>query len=249
MEDIINELQNLGFTKYESEIYTSLLQENPMTGYEISKLSGVPQSKVYENITRLLNDNVIVSVGIEPIKYIPISPSELIKSKEEKFSNSINKLKNNLDNINKSQSLEYVLNIKGYKNILEKARQMINTAKDEIIISSDYEEFIGLKDELITASGKNITVEILLPDNREISEIDKIYIHGGTENTVENKKASKGIIMVVDNNEILTGNLSKGNEAISIWTKNSNIIYIGLQYIKHEIYISEKIKEGGFKNE
>ncbi|HBG2813916.1 TPA: helix-turn-helix domain-containing protein, partial [Clostridioides difficile] len=55
MDNIINELQNIGFTKYESQIYISLLKESPLTGYEISKLSGVPQSKVYENITKLLN--------------------------------------------------------------------------------------------------------------------------------------------------------------------------------------------------
>lgn len=29
----------------------------------------------------------------------------------------------------------------------------------------------------------------------------------------------KGIILIVDNDEILTGNLSEGSEAISIWTK------------------------------
>ncbi|MDX5790068.1 helix-turn-helix domain-containing protein, partial [Clostridioides difficile] len=63
MDNIINELQNIGFIKYESQIYISLLKESPLTGYEISKLSGVPQSKVYENITKLLNNNIIINVG------------------------------------------------------------------------------------------------------------------------------------------------------------------------------------------
>ncbi len=75
MDNIINELQNIGFTKYESQIYISLLKESPLTGYEISKLSGVPQSKVYENITKLLNNNIIINVGTDPIKYIPINPN------------------------------------------------------------------------------------------------------------------------------------------------------------------------------
>ena len=33
MDNIINELQNIGFTKYESQIYISLLKESPLTGY------------------------------------------------------------------------------------------------------------------------------------------------------------------------------------------------------------------------
>ncbi|MFN1909277.1 TrmB family transcriptional regulator [Clostridioides difficile] len=115
MDNIINELQNIGFTKYESQIYISLLKESPLTGYEISKLSGVPQSKVYENITKLLNNNIIINVGTDPIKYIPINPNELLKNKKKEFDNSMDNLKNSLRILNKNKSVEYVLNIKGEK--------------------------------------------------------------------------------------------------------------------------------------
>ncbi|HEK8843471.1 TPA: TrmB family transcriptional regulator [Clostridioides difficile] len=248
MDNIINELQNIGFTKYESQIYISLLKESPLTGYEISKLSGVPQSKVYENITKLLNNNIIINVGTDPIKYIPINPNELLKNKKKEFDNSMDNLKNSLRILNKSKSVEYVLNIKGDKNILKKAIEMIKNAKQEIIISCPYEEILELKKELLIAYKKNINIEILLLENKSLKGLDNIHIHGGNKTTLENKMLYKGIILIVDNDEILTGNLSEGSEAISIWTKNSNILYIGVQYIKHEIYISEQIK-GGYKNE
>lgn len=248
MDDIVNELQNIGFTKYESQIYIALLKENPLTGYEISKLSGVPQSKVYENITRLINNNIIINVGADPIKYVPINPSELLKNKKEEFNNSIDKLNDNLQVLNKGKNIEYVLNIKGDKNILKKATEMINNASQEIIISCLYEEILELKNDLLVACKKNINVEILLLENKMLEGLSNVHIHGGNDTTLENKKLYKGMILIVDNNEILTGNLSEGSEAISIWTKNSNILYIGTQYIKHEIYISEKTK-GGFKNE
>ncbi|MCC0650469.1 TrmB family transcriptional regulator [Clostridioides sp. ZZV15-6598] len=248
MDAIVNELQNIGFTKYESQIYISLLKESPLTGYEISKLSGVPQSKVYENITKLLNNNIIINIETDPIKYVPINPNELLKSKKEEFNNSMDKLENNLQVLNKGKSIEYVLNIKGSKNILKKAIEMINNAKQEIIISCSHEEILNLKDELLTASKKNVNVEILLLEDKNIEGLSNIHIHGGNETTLKNKKLYKGILLIVDDSEILTGNLSEGNEAISIWTKNSNILYIGNQYIQHEIYISQKIK-GGLKYE
>ncbi len=159
MNDIINELQNIGFTKYESQIYISLLKESPLTGYEISKLSGVPQSKVYENITKLLNNNIIINVGTDPIKYVPISPNELLKNKKEEFNNSMDKLKNNLQILNKGKNIEYVLNIKGDKNILKKAIEMIKNAKQEIIISCPYEEILELKKELLIAYKKILTLK------------------------------------------------------------------------------------------
>lgn len=38
----------------------------------------------------------------------------------------------------------------------------------------------------------------------------------------------KGIILIVDNDEILIGNLLEGSEVILIWIKNFNILYIGV---------------------
>lgn len=53
-------------------------------------------------------------------------------------------LKNSLQILNKSKSVEYVLNIKGDKNILKSNRNDKN-AKQEIIISCPYEEILELK--------------------------------------------------------------------------------------------------------
>jgi len=40
--DPIEKLIALGFSEYEAKAYVALLRENPVTGYQLSKLSGVP---------------------------------------------------------------------------------------------------------------------------------------------------------------------------------------------------------------
>ena len=48
MDEIIKELQKLGFSQYECKAYIGLLKHSPVTGYEVSKQTGVPRSMIYE---------------------------------------------------------------------------------------------------------------------------------------------------------------------------------------------------------
>lgn len=51
--DVEADLTRIGFTEYEAKVYLALLRENPATGYQLSKSSGVPRSMVYEALGRL----------------------------------------------------------------------------------------------------------------------------------------------------------------------------------------------------
>ena len=43
-DDLIDELQALGFGETEARVYLALLREHPVTGYQIGKASGMPRS-------------------------------------------------------------------------------------------------------------------------------------------------------------------------------------------------------------
>src|SRR3974377_606973 len=76
-------LAHLGFTEYEAKAFLALLQESPLTGYAIARISGVPRSKIYEVLGGLVDrGDVLVSNG-EPIQYAPKPPDELIASRRQ----------------------------------------------------------------------------------------------------------------------------------------------------------------------
>lgn len=239
MEDIIKELQKIGFTNYEAKTYIALLQQNPATGYEISKLSGVPRAKVYENITRLINDGIVLIIETEPTKYVPINPKELLKNKRADFDITLSKLNDSLLKLNKVQNLDYVWNIKGYASIMEKALQLISGANDKIMISLWYEEALFLQRELDKASNRGVDVKILLYGNVKIEGASEIYTHGGDKYKLLEKKTGRWMTLVIDGIEVLTGQATNGNEVISIWTSNPSIVFVSAQYIEHEIYIAK----------
>lgn len=240
MEELLKEMQKIGFTSYEAKIYIALLKQNPATGYEISKLSGVPQAKVYENISRLTNAGVVLTIGNDPAKYVPLPPEELLKNVHNDFEKSINRLKESLPELNRGQKLDYVWNIKGYDLTMEKASQMINEASNSLMISLWEEEVLYLYDYLIQAGNRGVDIKVLLYGQNKVEGINKIYYHGSEEKLKE-QVGGRWLTLVVDKKEVLTGQIIKQKDGISIWTANPSIIFISSRYIEHEIYISEKL--------
>ena len=46
-------IDRLGLTQYEAQVYAALVRQPSITGYEASRLSGVPRAKVYETLESL----------------------------------------------------------------------------------------------------------------------------------------------------------------------------------------------------
>lgn len=247
MDELLKEMQNIGFTNYEAKTYIALLQKNPATGYEISKLSGVPQAKVYENISRLSDSGIVLTIGSEPSKYVPLPPEELLKTVQTKFEKSITILRDGLYALSQGQSLDYVWNIKGYVLTMEKAIQMIHEAKNELMISLWEEEALYLHDELIGAVNRGVIINILLYGKNKIEGIGNIHYHG-SEEKLKQLVGIRWLTIIADKKEVLTGEVNKEAEGVSIWTANQSIVFISARAIEHEIYISKKIDRGD-KNE
>ena len=54
MNDVIESLKELGFNSYEAKVYVALLKKYPATGYEVSKLANIPQSRTYDTLKVLV---------------------------------------------------------------------------------------------------------------------------------------------------------------------------------------------------
>ncbi|NYA65375.1 helix-turn-helix domain-containing protein, partial [Lactobacillus salivarius] len=54
MLDISTIMRKYGFNESEIKVYLTLINHEQMTGYEVSKLSGVARSKVYNVLENLI---------------------------------------------------------------------------------------------------------------------------------------------------------------------------------------------------
>jgi sugar-specific transcriptional regulator TrmB len=73
--EIQKSLETLGLTEYEAKAYISLVQKGTTTAGNISRLSDIPHSKIYEVLTRLEKRKLVEVQKGKPILYKPVKPS------------------------------------------------------------------------------------------------------------------------------------------------------------------------------
>ena len=76
--DIVKLLQEFGFTENDSKIYITLLQLQIASPSEISKISNVERSRVYDSLKRLSKRGFILEESVKRPRFRPIEPERMI---------------------------------------------------------------------------------------------------------------------------------------------------------------------------
>ena len=230
METIIEKLKNLGFNSYEAKVYIALLKKYPATGYEISQLANIPQSRAYDALKSLANEKIVTSSDEKPQKYTPVSPKELTQRYKRKIKSTIEYLEKKLPNVKEDYN-EPLHTISGYENIIEKLKDIIKNAKKNIYLEIWEEDFKHVEKELRSAYDRDVDVKIVAVGTFT-TNFGLLYNHPGANEIVHNS-GSRLIYIIADVNECLFGKI----EHNVAWTKNIDVAYLLLNFIVHDMYL------------
>ncbi|MGM5479965.1 MAG: TrmB family transcriptional regulator [Nanobdellota archaeon] len=96
-KDFIEKLKIFGLNSYEAKVWVALLSRGVASAGELSDISNVPRSRSYDVLESLEKKGFIITKIGKPIKYIAVSPQEVI----ERVKDRVNK-----DAKTQSESLE-----------------------------------------------------------------------------------------------------------------------------------------------
>lgn len=246
MDEIIAKLKEIGFNEYQSKVYVALLKKYPATGYEISKIANIPQSRTYDTLKSLENLHVAISSGTNPITYTPIKPKELTKRYKRKIDSAIDFLDKKLPDVKEETYTEPILTVSGKTKILEKSIELIQSAKQSVYISIFAQDFKHLEQYLLDAYNRGLDVKIVKYDNF-VCNFGRTFVHLGIP-LLEHYKLGKFIFLTIDNDEGLFGitDNQKDDNADATWTKNPEIVFLIKAFMVHDMYlidISENFPE------
>lgn len=246
MKKLINQLQNLNFTQYESRAYLSLLEQGNITGYELAKNSGIPASKIYQVLNKLMEKEVIIAVDSEPVKYTPLPPNEVLSRLKGDYLDTVNDLDSKLDEIYNKQKLSnnYIWNISGRETILRRVCEFIAEAKKQIFLSVWDEEVEEIKEALIAANTQNIKISIVHYGENKLG-IGTEFKHG-REHQIRQQRGERRLAMEVDEEKVILCHFHDSGDSDAVWTTNKGLILLAKDYIIHDIYtirIAEKFGE------
>lgn len=232
LENISKKMMQLGFSQYEAKAYICLLQNYPVTRYEISKRSGVPRSAIYDIIQKLENFGVVSIISTNPEKYVPLPPEEFLRILEKRYQQKITDFRESLSEMNTDVEPEQLWNITGYKNLLEKAREMIQKSKNEIYLSAWRREILELENELHNAEERG--VKVIIFSFTKTPSLGMVFSYSLNEKELE-KVWDHKLILVCDREELLMGEANRQTQRKAAWTKNKAIVSIAANHIVLDI--------------
>ena len=137
MEELIDKLQKLGFNKAEALVYYTLVKTPVLNGSQIAKILNMPRTSVYIALNSLYQKGVVFLLPGESNEYKAQSPDILFDKLQNEINNNIDSLKESFSKINSSNETDQFWNISGYENIINKIKDMINSAKNELYINTN----------------------------------------------------------------------------------------------------------------
>ncbi len=242
MSDLIGKLAELGFSEYEAKIYLVLLRQSPSGGYEISKASGVPSSKIYENLQRLKNKGFIFSTEDRPEqakKYIPIEPQELCGLLSRKIKRNLDHVAAALANHEPPKESSYIWAISGRDAILAKAENLIEQAKKTILLSGWDEEMEPLLSSLEKAAKRKVRIAIVSFGSLR-PKFAMVFPHP-IQHTIYNEKGGRGLTICVDSQIVLESIVGPEDQGQGAWSRNPGFVTVAEDYLKHDIYVMKVI--------
>lgn len=229
-----SKLTEFGFSKYETACYLALAANHPSNGSQLSKLSGVARSRIYDVLRNLIKKSMVFEV--EPGLYVPLPPEELKKRLRTQAENNLSILEKQLDSISQESNYEHILTIRGYEQVISKAEDIIDSAKQELYVRL----FPGTGNRLEKKLGKALKRGVgirYISMGKMTSKYDIQIIHPECENIME-KIGGESIDIIADKSEALVGIFEKGRENSSpvIWTRNKWFIIGNRDSLRHDFY-------------
>ncbi|MGD2161919.1 MAG: helix-turn-helix domain-containing protein [Anaerolineales bacterium] len=230
--DLIEVLNQVGFTEYEAKVYLALLRDHPASGYQLSKVSGVPRSMVYETLSRLSSRGaVLASEGKKSTLYKPLPPEVLLRSLKVEHEEHMSVLSKGLAAAYTSHPEERLWTINGREAVLAYAGEMISHAEEEVLLVLPDEALESLSPLLHTACDRDLSVRVLLTGEGTLA-CGEVAYHPPLESELQ--ELTHTLVVVSDDSQSLISNMDV--EVSATATTNRKIVAITRQFIWMEMF-------------
>ncbi len=229
-EEFLSKLRRyFNLNLYEVKIWTALLSRGVSTAGELSDIANVPRSRSYDVLESLEKKGFVVMKLGKPIKYIAVSPKEVLervkKNVRQEADENVRRLEDlkntdiiqELNNLH-TQGVELVEpsdlsgSLKGRHNLYNHLELVIRGAEKSVTIATTAQGFMrkteGLQPVLEQIKKRGVTIRIAAPMNAETRKVAK-QLEGIAE-VRESKTRARFVIvdgqelvfMIMDDEEI-----------------------------------------------
>jgi DNA-binding MarR family transcriptional regulator len=237
MKEAEEQLQALGFGQYEAQAYVALLSRNPLSGYELAKVSGVPRANIYNVLQKLEERGAVLRLETESgTRFAPVLPDELIHRLRSRLQSSLENAQHSLCMLQTGAEQDPVWNTRGYPALIEHACALIENAQEHLLVAAAPEEAPTLMESLDRAQARGVKVTTLCMSGCPVqcgACRGQVYRYRITP-----ERDSRYLLVVPDESEVLAGQIGPGEEAQAVRTRQKLLVDLSVWHIRNSIALS-----------
>jgi HTH-type transcriptional regulator, sugar sensing transcriptional regulator len=245
--EVIQQLQQLGFSQYEAQAYIALLQKSPLNGYELAKASGIPRPNIYGVLQKLEESGAVMRLtNPDGARYVPVPADELLVKLKRRYQQSLEAAETSLQQIVTPPNLEAVLNFRGYTELLDQARTLLDRTENHLLLSIWPKEALALAEPVQQALERGVQITTLClhgcPQPCSACRGDLFRYPIGPENNI------RWLVIVSDESELLAGEISTSADletTAAFRTSQPMLVNLSGSYIQNSIALSSILTHWG----
>jgi sugar-specific transcriptional regulator TrmB len=236
-------LIELGFSHYEARAYVGLLGQEPMTGYALSNLTGIPQPKVYETLRRLARKGAAVPIGGEPARYVALPPTQLLAQLETDFRRRLAdaqvELMRSAERTGQGD-FRVLPALTDWDEIEQAGIRLLDSARRHFYVSLNCDETAGVTEAIRRADDRGVEGDILQFGASTLSiRNGRAIRHLSTDGVVYRHHQARHLAVVADGSHVLWALAAGGTDWDAVRCDDSLVAAAVKGYIRHDMYVQQ----------
>ncbi len=229
---LAEKLMKFGLTRQEASIYLCLLRNKELSGYEVSKLTGISRSNVYSALAGLVEEGAAYLLEGETNKYTAVCVADFCKNRIRELEQLGEELVAQVPQM--EPNTEGYITISSHKHIMDKIYNMLEHVEYRVYIAipMQYLERIRACLERLLSQGKKVVLLLAEPIEPTLSG-SILYVTG---------KQDTQLRLIVDSAYVLTGEMTGSDTDSCLYCGQKNFVNVFKESLRNEIKLIELTK-------
>ena len=233
-DELAAALRTLGFSGYAADAFCALVRLPEATAGDLIARTGIPDSKIYYALEELVERGLVAVQPGKPKTYRAVPPKQtethlarILEEKHERERSLVTRVAAVLEPLQAatgSPTTDIAYVVKGLSNVVARAREMIGSARKEIVMLASNEAFLRkLEPDLAKAGRRRLAIKLAMPADLELD--GDLGRHAEIREIV-----CACLILVVDREQVLTISGTDSDSPYGITSTDETLVRLGLEY-------------------
>ena len=245
VQDAVTQLAALGFGDYEARVYVTLLAHGPLSGYEVSKRSGVPRPNVYPALQRLEERGAVSTLAASRgARYAARPAAELLDRLAHGYRDRLAGAAASLQRLGTDAAEPVAVAVAGEEELLARARTLVAAATAQVVLAVAPTTVLPLADVVAEALERGVAVTTLC--QRACPEPCGSCQGSLFRHDVDGPVHERWLLVVADDREALAADLSRrGTSATGFVTHHPAMVHMAAASVRDGIAAAEIVRSLG----